>query len=171
MNCLEDETIHDFVHGELTAPALELVDAHLDGCDDCRGLVAVLATGSASDGDLAARGAFALRRGANVGRYLLLEAIGEGAMGVVFSAYDPDLHRRVAIKVLRRAEGQGGTERLLREAQAMARLSDPNVVTLYEAGQFADSIFLAMELVTGQTLRAAVILAVSFRTSRTSGGK
>ena len=77
MNCLEDETIHDFVHGELGAPALELVDAHLDHCDDCRSLVAALATGSAADGDLAARGAFGLGRGANVGRYLLLEAIGE----------------------------------------------------------------------------------------------
>lgn len=152
MNCLEDETVHDFVRGELAAIALDEVDAHLDSCVACRALVAELAT-SAGGAQVQPGDPFTLARGASVGRYLLLERIGEGAMGVVFAAYDPELNRRVALKLLREVDSASGQERLLREAQAMARLADPNVVTLYEAGRHGDSVFLAMELVPGKTLR------------------
>jgi tetratricopeptide (TPR) repeat protein len=92
-----------------------------------------------------------------VGRYHILDKLGSGGMGVVYSAYDPELHRRVAIKLLRpgantavRAEG---ASRLLREAQAMARLSHPNVVSVYDAGTFAGRVFITMELVEGLSLR------------------
>jgi len=78
-------------------------------------------------------------------------------MGVVYSAYDPELHRRVAIKLLHpeantvvRADG---SSRLLREAQAMARLSHPHVVSVYDAGTFAGRVFITMELVEGLSLR------------------
>jgi tetratricopeptide (TPR) repeat protein/predicted Ser/Thr protein kinase len=97
------------------------------------------------------------QRGTTVGRFLLLERLGQGGMGVVYSAYDDRLDRRVAIKLLRpeawgRDSGSQGRERLLREAQAMARLSHPNVVTVYEVGAYEAQLFVAMEYVEGQTL-------------------
>jgi tetratricopeptide (TPR) repeat protein/tRNA A-37 threonylcarbamoyl transferase component Bud32 len=94
-----------------------------------------------------------------VGRFLVLEELGRGGMGVVLAAYDPDLDRKVAVKVLHATAGQSpaehseGRARLLREAQALARLSHPNVVTVHEVGTVGDQVFLAMELVRGRTLR------------------
>jgi tetratricopeptide (TPR) repeat protein len=97
-----------------------------------------------------------IARGTSVGRYLLLDPLGEGGMGVVYSAYDPELDRRIAIKLLRtggEVDGSGGRSRLLREAQAMARLSHPNVIAVHDVGTFEGSVFVAMELVEGWTLR------------------
>ncbi|WP_426749495.1 tetratricopeptide repeat protein [Myxococcus sp. Y35] len=92
-----------------------------------------------------------------VGRYHILDALGAGGMGAVYSAYDPELHRRVAIKLLHPdaspAARSDGSSRLLREAQAMARLSHPNVVSVYDAGTFAGRVFIAMERVDGLSLR------------------
>src|SRR5262245_46995470 len=89
-----------------------------------------------------------------LGRYRVLERLGAGAMGVVLSAYDPYLDRRVALKLLR-PDGSGRSPaRLLREAQALARLSHPNVVQIHDTGAIGDRVFLAMELVEGVDLRA-----------------
>ena len=95
-----------------------------------------------------------LSRGANVGRYVVLRALGSGGMGNVYAAYDPELRREVALKVLRgglRTSGDA-SRRLLREARAIARLTHPNVVTVYDAGTDHGVLFIAMELVTGLTL-------------------
>jgi tetratricopeptide (TPR) repeat protein len=96
-----------------------------------------------------------LDRGAAVGRYVVLDRIGAGGMGVVYAAYDPELDRRVALKLLRpdRFSSEAGRLRLLREAQALARLTHPNVVAVHDAGTFGDRVFVAMELVEGETLR------------------
>ena len=97
-----------------------------------------------------------LPRGSAVGRYVVLERIGYGGMGVVYAAYDPELDRKVALKLLRpdRAGAAGEAAlRLQREAQAIARLSDPHVVAVYDAGTFGDQVFVAMEFVEGKTLR------------------
>ncbi|MCA9662333.1 MAG: serine/threonine protein kinase, partial [Myxococcales bacterium] len=88
-------------------------------------------------------------RGDVVGRYVLLSALGEGGMGVVWAAYDPELDRRLALKLLRRG---GSSERLLREAQALARLAHPNVVAIHDVGVDGGDVWLAMELVVGRTL-------------------
>jgi tetratricopeptide (TPR) repeat protein len=96
----------------------------------------------------------ALERGAAVGRYVILDRIGSGGMGVVYAAYDPELDRRVALKLLRTDRfAAPGHLRLLREAQALARLTHPNVVAVHDAGTFGDRVFVTMELVEGETLR------------------
>ena len=88
------------------------------------------------------------------GRFVLLHRIGEGGMGSVHSAYDPQLDRRVALKLLRAGQvSEAAQARMQREAQALARLSHPNVVAVYEAGVAADQVFIVMEYVVGQTLR------------------
>ena len=96
--------------------------------------------------------------GDRLGRYLLLGPLGQGGMGVVFRAYDPSLDRAVAIKLLRisergEAETQALRARLMREAQAMARLSHENVVHVHDMGQEGGHVYIAMDLVEGETLR------------------
>lgn len=97
-----------------------------------------------------------LPRGTSLGRYIVLDLLGEGGLGTVYTAYDPELDRRVAIKVVRPSavnEALGSqAERLLREAQAMARLSHPNVVTVHDVGRVGDEVFIAMELIDGIAL-------------------
>jgi serine/threonine protein kinase len=78
-------------------------------------------------------------------------------MGVVYAAYDPELDRKVALKLLRAGAGDVaaiGRSRLLREAQALARLAHPNVVAIHDVGTIGDRVWLAMEFVDGQTLGA-----------------
>ncbi|MFT3692582.1 MAG: serine/threonine-protein kinase [Kofleriaceae bacterium] len=103
-----------------------------------------------------------LARGALVGRYVVLDVLGTGGMGVVYGAFDPELDRKVAIKLLQPndagpASGNGSSDPrawLVREAQALARLSHPNVVAVHDVGTLEDGqIFIAMELVEGVTLR------------------
>jgi serine/threonine protein kinase len=91
-------------------------------------------------------------RGAIIDRYTVLERLGRGGMGEVYSAYDAKLDRRVALKLLlsRRPDYES---RLSREAQAMARLSHPNVVSVFDTGVAAGRLFIAMEFVQGTTLR------------------
>jgi tetratricopeptide (TPR) repeat protein/predicted Ser/Thr protein kinase len=93
-------------------------------------------------------------RGDTIGRYVLLGEIGFGAMGVVFAAYDPDLDRKVAVKILR-PRSSGGTQgrsRMQREAQALAKLTHPNVVVVHDVGIHEGRVFLAMEFIDGQTI-------------------
>ncbi len=93
------------------------------------------------------------RRGENLGRYVLLDPIGRGGSGVVYSAYDPELDRRIALKLLRSPNDDQGQARLAREAQAMAKLVHPNVITVHDVGRFYGGVFVAMELVEGVDLR------------------
>src|SRR5690606_23731319 len=92
----------------------------------------------------------------SIGRYPILRRLGAGGMGVVYAAYDDILDRRLAIKVLHDhvwdIDGRR-RERLLPEAQAMARVTHPNVDTVHEVGTADDQLFVAMEFVAGPTLR------------------
>jgi eukaryotic-like serine/threonine-protein kinase len=94
-----------------------------------------------------------LRPGARIGRYVVEGLLGSGGMGEVYAAWDAVLDRRLALKVLAPARFRTDARtRLLREAQAVARLSHPNVVEVFDAGEAAGVVFMAMELVEGQTL-------------------
>ncbi|MGB1700967.1 MAG: serine/threonine-protein kinase, partial [Nannocystaceae bacterium] len=91
-----------------------------------------------------------------VGRFTVLDQLGKGGMGVVYTAFDEELGRKVAVKLLHDRGALGNTRRnrrFLREAQAMAKLSHPNVVTIYEVGLHEGKVYLAMEYVRGVTLK------------------
>ncbi|MFO7566099.1 MAG: serine/threonine-protein kinase [Enhygromyxa sp.] len=92
-----------------------------------------------------------------IGRYVILDSIGMGGMGLVCAAYDPKLNRKIALKVLRNASSDeastAGRNRLFREAQALAKLSHPNVVTVHDVDVFEGQVYIAMEFVEGTTLR------------------
>ena len=93
-------------------------------------------------------------KGMEFGRYRIVHRIGSGGMGTVYSAFDPTLDRTVALKVLHdKVESADAEQRLLREAQAMARLSHPNVVTVHDAGLKEGRPYVAMELIEGHDLR------------------
>src|SRR5476651_2390044 len=94
------------------------------------------------------QGQATLTRGATIGRYVVLALVGRGGMGEVYAAYDPELDRKVALKLLHEGGLAGETEsraRLLREAKAIAKLSHPNVVVVHDAGTIDDRVFIAME--------------------------
>ena len=92
--------------------------------------------------------------GAIIDRYVVIESVGQGGMGTVLRAYDPRLHREVALKRIRvESMGAGAEARLEREAQAMARLSHPNVVSVYDVHASRDGVFIAMEYVPGRDMK------------------
>ena len=145
------------VAGTLSAAERVAVSAHLDTCEACRALAGeVLRLEANTEASL-------VEPGSRLGRYLVLETIGAGAMGVVYAAYDPDLSRKVALKVLRRTQESSGSmnaaqesslrARLVHEAQSLARLAHPNVVAIHDVGTLGDRVFLTMEFSEGGTLR------------------
>ena len=152
MDCPDETTLSDFLDGLLPAEQRERVLEHVERCSECQWLVALGASDAGPEPE--SRPGAPLPPGATLSRYVVLERIGQGAMGVVYAAHDPELARKVALKVLR-PEGLHVEElrqRLLREAQALARLAHPHVVTVHDVGTCDGAIFLAMELVEGTTL-------------------
>ena len=95
-----------------------------------------------------------LDHGTTLGRYIVLQKLGEGGMGQVYAAYDPELDRRVAIKVMRFTsdEPESFSSRLRQEGRALARLRHPNVVTVFDVGVADRRLFIATELVDGLTV-------------------
>jgi eukaryotic-like serine/threonine-protein kinase len=165
--CPEPWALEAFVQGNLAFDARGQMEAHLDRCSACTQTIAELARlfgspaltehrrlsstlslgtwtdatgGGASNAPLAPRPT-------EVGRYQLGRRLGAGAMGMVFEAQDPDLHRRVAVKLLHPGasdDAERTRNRLLLEAQAMARLAHPNVVAVHDVGRAGDQVFLAI---------------------------
>jgi serine/threonine protein kinase len=178
MECLDANVVQDLMAGALDAGQREGVVGHLDACADCRQLLGItardalreyrardqvdLAATMPSGGDMALLATAAIgapasaeppTQGKRLGRYTLIERLGAGAMGVVWRAEDRKLGRQVALKQLRRHD-DSLTERLVREAQSMAQVNHPNVVTVYEVGEGdGGATFIAMELVSGESLR------------------
>ncbi len=93
-----------------------------------------------------------------IGKYEVTGELGKGAMGVVYSGIDPVIHRDVALKVLRKSDldpedAPSLLERFKREAQAAGKLNHPNIVAIYEYGEDGEYAFIAMECVSGKSLR------------------
>ncbi|MFZ5439179.1 MAG: protein kinase domain-containing protein [Myxococcota bacterium] len=154
MDCLSEQRLAAHLERTLSDAEAEAVEAHLDTCDDCRRLVARAVKAGATTahpegiepgGPLPVR---FLPQGTTIGRFVVLERLGAGAMGVVYAAYDPQLDRRVALKFLfEQSAGQPPVE-----ARALARLSHPNVTTVHDVGVYGGHPYLAMEFVPGVTL-------------------
>ena len=106
--------------------------------------------------------------GKSLGRYHILEQLGEGGMATVYKAYDTSIERDVAIKVIRTDQFVGGIEeqtltRFKREAKALAKLNHPNIVTVYDFGQFEDLPYLVMEYMPGGTLKEKLTTMLPWR--------
>jgi len=158
MGCLNEETMVGFIGGRLGPEAVMRLEAHAGSCASCRERLSLALAAAApperppgESGPAHARPAAliettTLPRGTSFGRYTVLGPLGRGAMGEVYAAYDPELDRKVALKILR-ASSDGpdarSRTRLLREAKAIAKLRHPN-----------DHVFIAMEYVDGETLAA-----------------
>lgn len=160
--------------GGLSEVERHCVVQHLDTCEECRELLAVVAGATTQSGNVVALpgdlafGATlssntaepsdgverppSLVPGSSLGRYTLEAQIGEGAMGRVWRARDPKLGRLVALKLLRQRNDLS-TKQLISEAQVMAQLSHPNVVSVYDVGVAEGVTYIAMELVVGRSLR------------------
>jgi len=146
------ETIGDEVRGDGDTLA---IDSHAGEDAALEATVASDADGD-SEADVSPSATIPTK-GDSLGRYLVVEPLGAGGMGVVYRCFDPDLQRQVALKLLRpragTGSGSGGARaRLMREAQAMAQLSHPNILTVYDVGTWGDQVYIAMELVGGTTL-------------------
>jgi serine/threonine protein kinase len=130
------------VEGALSSDSLTGIEAHINTCELCMSVVAGL--GALNEPPKARV----------VERYQLDRKIGGGGMGEVWAAWDPKLRREVAVKLVRPDRADDGKERarLLREAQALARLTHPNVVAVHDVGEIDGEVFIATELVTGDTL-------------------
>lgn len=170
-DCLSEDELVDLAEGRLAPDQRAAAFEHLDTCTSCQMALAAAARSTPGQtqttevrmGEPALAPqplgkAAAPVSGDKLGRYLLLDVLGSGGMGVVFRAYDPSLDRKVAIKLLRTAGWDAAAmtalkSRLQREAQAMARLTHPNVLPVHDIGQEGDQVYVAIELVDGTTLR------------------
>ncbi len=172
-SCPSDEELTRFVDGSASGAEAAALEAHVDGCPTCHRVLAVFAQegGEPSLGDVEAPGPHSaaaaevlaalqelrpLLPGTKLGRFVLLDWVGEGAAGVVYAAYDPDLDRKVALKLMHppsTSEREGARERVIEEARAMGKAASPHVVTVHDVGTFEGRVFIAMEFVEGTTLR------------------
>jgi eukaryotic-like serine/threonine-protein kinase len=167
--CVDEETALAFLAGGLSTLEMQRVEEHADLCSACRTFLSTLAEVASrsppapvspvaptemGDTPSPVAGVPLFTRGDAIGRYVVLAQVGVGGMGVVYAAYDPELDRKVALKLLRKLRGgrEVARARLIREAQALARLTHPNVVAVYDAGAFEDQVFLAMEFAEGGTV-------------------
>jgi len=152
--CLSENDVLSLLRGTLSEGTLASARQHVDTCVDCQELFSCIARTAHDPLASGARARTAhdgLTRGSKVGRYRVVDTVGAGAMGIVYLADDPDLDRRIALKMLRRQDAQASS-RLTREAQALARVSHPNVIAVYEVGTFDDQVYMAMEFVRGESL-------------------
>jgi len=112
------------------------------------------ATASRDPVELAGPAGEILRPGTSVGRYVVMSHVGSGGMGRVYAAFDPELDRKVALKLLRaERDDEAGRSGLVGEARALAKLAHPHVVNVFDVGVVDDQVFVAMEYIAGVTLR------------------
>ncbi|MBM4778555.1 MAG: protein kinase [Archangiaceae bacterium] len=141
----DDSQLAEYAQGDLTGPPLSDIEGHVAQCGDCRGLVAQLIK------VLAPEEAHGPHKGLVVGRYVVLDAVGAGALGEVFSAWDSMLERTVALKWLYPSvagkDRDTLRQRLVAEARALAKVQHPNVVSVHDVLAHEGADVIVMELV------------------------
>src|SRR5688572_19270652 len=151
-----DRELSSLASGALEESERTRLQRHIGECSECLRRLKEVESESVDRtlSPVHSRAAAELEPGRTLGRYVVLERLGAGGWGEVYAAFDPQLDRKVALKILRadRAEAEGGSTRLLREAQALARLQHPNIVAVHDVGMVEREVFMAMELVSGQPL-------------------
>lgn len=162
MACVDENVIAAYFDFKLSSKETHRLFDHLDACVDCTRLLGAstvslaMRSGTAtSGGATGATGGDLHPPAITLGRYHIERVVGIGGMGVVYAGHDPELDRKVAIKLLlpdAHVDPDILRSRLKREAQAMARLSHPNVISVYDVGSSGDQVFIVMELVDGSTL-------------------
>ncbi len=140
-SCLSDEQFAALTSGMMAEPERSITIDHAADCESCRLLV----------GDLLAQNS---QVPTTIGRYEILESLGAGGMGVVLRARDPVLRREVALKMLHaKLAAPAHRERILQEARALAKLSHPGIVPVFDCGDADGEVYVAMELIEGETLQ------------------
>lgn len=147
--CPEENALVRFAVGAAPPAEADALEVHLDACTACRRAVA---TAAATRQLPALPPPRWVPAGTRIGRYEVEKELGAGGMGIVYSARDVTLDRRVALKLMHDPGDESARARLVREAQVMARLAHPNVVPVFELGEWQGAAFLAMEQVEGETL-------------------
>ena len=152
--CPSEDQLVRMVEGVLSSDSLVGIESHINTCELCMAVVSGL--GALNEPPKAR----------TVERYQLDRKIGGGGMGEVWAAWDPKLRREVAVKLVRPDRADEGKERarLLREAQALARLTHPNVVAVHDVGEIDGEVFIATELVAGDTLASRGGPSVDWKT-------
>lgn len=149
--CPAEVILFRFAEGLLSAKELKTLERHLASCEVCTDLLSLAADETAAEespGPLPA----VIDEPRTLGRYVILERLGWGAMGIVFRAYDPKLEREVALKQLRASLGPEESERLVREGRTLAQLNHPHVVAVYDVELEGEEPAIVMEMIRGQTL-------------------
>lgn len=159
--CPEDHVFVGVVEGTLSIEEARELEHHLDRCPDCAGIVAELAQAGAQENASSQDTTGSndtrtdkprLTAGQQLGRYTILEVLGEGGMGVVYSAYDSRLDRRVALKFMLGSGTPRERERLRVEARALARLAHPNVLTIHDIDEYEGDLFITTQHVEGTSV-------------------
>ncbi|MDI1484648.1 serine/threonine-protein kinase [Polyangium sp. y55x31] len=158
-SCPDTEALCSFVEGHAAAPERDALERHLDDCAACRRALVELGRvlgasppGAASEHHAAASSP--PHEAPSLGRYQIRQVVGAGGMGVVYEGWDPALGRRVALKLMR-PDQAGAADRLAAEARALAKVTHPNVLTVFDVGVEGGAVFLAAEYVEGATLDKA----------------
>ncbi len=156
-SCPEEARLLAFIEAPGAVSDWSSLAHHVPGCDVCRWLLS--GAGSSvgwEEGESGPWQAVAVERRPRLGRYIVGDLLGTGGMGAVFTAYDPELEREVALKIVRPDRLGANSARaragLVSEARAAARLNHPNVTTIYDGGSIGDEVYIAMERVHGVAL-------------------
>lgn len=159
--CPSEDALADFIAGAGTDASRAAVESHIDACTRCAETLALFGGAYATSAQRAGASPpepepEAPAAEAFAGRYKIRECVGAGAGGTVYAAWDPELDRIVALKVLRgqATGGSSGAHRIAREARVMAKVVHPNVVAVHDVGSTGEHVFIAAEFVEGGTLES-----------------
>ena len=153
-SCPSPETIGQFANDRLSGPRYAAMEAHVETCSACQDILERLA---AESSECEIHGSERLpppEQPPTIPGFVIERELGRGGMGVVYQAWQPQLDRRVALKVVSASAGIGAEDRRrwLREARAIGRVRHRNVVQLYEAGEQDGCLYLILDLITGGSL-------------------